>query len=52
MSKERTKRVAVCLVRDWKDDILMGKRNDNGLWTQPGGHLDRGECPHQDQFLL
>jgi len=47
MSKERTKRVAICLVRDWKDDILMGKRNDNGLWTQPGGHLDKGECPYE-----
>lgn len=44
--KERTKRVAVCLLRDWKDDILMGKRNDNGLWTNPGGHLDKGECPY------
>lgn len=43
--KERTKRVACCLVRDWKDDLLMGKRNDNGKWTQPGGHLDKGECP-------
>lgn len=47
MSKERTKRVAVCLIRDWKDDILMGKRNDNGKFTQPGGHLDKGECPYQ-----
>lgn len=44
--KERTKRVACCLLRDWKDDILMGKRNDNGKFTQPGGHLDRGECPY------
>jgi 8-oxo-dGTP diphosphatase len=25
--------------------ILMGKRNDNGLWTQPGGHLNKGETP-------
>lgn len=47
MPKERTKRVAVCLLRDWKDDVLMGKRNDNGLYTQPGGHLDKGECPYQ-----
>lgn len=47
MSKEKTKRVAVCLIRDWKDDVLMGKRNDNGLFTQPGGHLDKGECPYQ-----
>ena len=44
--KEKTKRVACCLLRDWKDDILMGKRNDNGLYTQPGGHLDKGECPY------
>lgn len=44
--KQRTKRVAICLLRDWKDDVLMGKRNDNGLWTQPGGHLDKGECPY------
>jgi len=44
--KERTKRVACCLIRDWKDDILMGKRNDNKKWTQPGGHLDKGECPY------
>ena len=44
--KEKTKRVACCLIRDWKDDLLMGKRNDNGKWTQPGGHLDKGECPY------
>lgn len=47
MSKEKTKRVAVCLIRDWKDDVLMGKRNDNSKFTQPGGHLDKGECPYQ-----
>lgn len=45
--KEKTKRVACCLVRDWKDDLLMGKRNDNGKWTVPGGHLDKGECPYE-----
>ena len=44
--KQKTKRVACCLLRDWKDDILMGKRNDNNLFTQPGGHLDKGECPY------
>lgn len=45
--KIRTKRVACCLVKDWKDDLLMGKRNDNGKWTTPGGHLDKGECPYE-----
>jgi 8-oxo-dGTP pyrophosphatase MutT (NUDIX family) len=44
--KVKTKRVACCLIRDWKDDLLMGKRNDNGKFTQPGGHLDKGECPY------
>ena len=48
MSKEeQSKRVAVCLVRDWKDDILMGKRNDNDLWTNPGGHIENGECAYE-----
>lgn len=26
--------------------ILMGRRSDTGLWTFPGGHLNRGETPH------
>lgn len=25
------------------DEILTGKRRDNGLWTNPGGHMDAGE---------
>lgn len=25
--------------------MLMGKRRDNGKWTNPGGHLDEGEKP-------
>lgn len=25
------------------DEILTGKRKDNGLWTFPGGHADHGE---------
>lgn len=25
--------------------ILMGKRRDNGKWTNPGGHLNAGEDP-------
>ncbi len=27
------------------DKFLMGKRRDNGRWTNPGGHLDPGEEP-------
>lgn len=25
------------------DEILTGQRRDNGLWTNPGGHVDEGE---------
>ena len=25
--------------------MLMGKRRDNGKWTNPGGHLNEGESP-------
>lgn len=25
--------------------LLMGKRHDNGKWTQPGGHAEPGESP-------
>lgn len=27
------------------DEILTGKRRDNGLWTFPGGHMDLNESP-------
>jgi ADP-ribose pyrophosphatase YjhB (NUDIX family)/gamma-glutamylcyclotransferase (GGCT)/AIG2-like uncharacterized protein YtfP len=27
------------------DKILMAKRNDNGKWTLPGGHMYKGETP-------
>jgi len=42
MSKD-SNRVAIALIVDHKDDVLMGKRNDNGNWTQPGGHCHVGE---------
>lgn len=34
---------AVALIHDGK--ILMGRRRDNGKWTNPGGHLEKGEDP-------
>lgn len=45
MTNGKTKRVAICLVTDENDKVLMGKRNDNEKWTNPGGHLEKGECP-------
>ena len=36
----------VAAVAIFKDElILMGKRRDNGKWTNPGGHLEEGETP-------
>lgn len=29
------------------NEILTGKRRDNGLWTFPGGHLENGESPEE-----
>jgi 8-oxo-dGTP pyrophosphatase MutT (NUDIX family) len=34
---------AIGLIHDGK--ILMGRRRDNGKWTNPGGHLNKGENP-------
>lgn len=41
----KSRRVAVCLITDDFDNILMGKRNSNGKMTNPGGHLEEGEDP-------
>ena len=38
------KQVATVIVRNG-DKILMGKRNDNGRYTNPGGHMEDGEDP-------
>lgn len=45
MMSKKSKRVAICLVTDYKDDILMGCRNDNGRYTVPAGHIEHGEDP-------
>jgi 8-oxo-dGTP pyrophosphatase MutT (NUDIX family) len=44
---ERCKRVAICLVTNDKDMLLMGKREDNQKWTCPGGHIETGEDPYE-----
>jgi len=43
----KTKRVAVAIIRDENDNVLFGIRNDNGLYTNPGGHLHHGEDPYE-----
>lgn len=40
------KRYSIVLVRDIFDNVLLGKRNDNGLWTQPGGGANKNECAY------
>lgn len=42
---EKSKRVAIALVVDDKDRVLMGKRSDTDKWTVPAGHIEKGECP-------
>jgi 8-oxo-dGTP pyrophosphatase MutT (NUDIX family) len=39
------KRFSFVLVIDPLDNILMGQRNDNKLFTNPGGHVENQECP-------
>lgn len=44
--KEAMKQVAsVGIIDVGGRKLLMGKRKDNGRWTNPGGHLEKGESP-------
>lgn len=43
---ETLKQVATIIVRNGTK-ILMGKRNDNGRYTNPGGHMEEGEDPRE-----
>jgi 8-oxo-dGTP pyrophosphatase MutT (NUDIX family) len=47
MSKDKTRRVAIGVITDCNDKILMGRRNDTDKWTVPAGNIDDGECPFQ-----
>ena len=42
MSKD-SNRVAIALITNDRDEILMGQRNDNNRFTNPAGHLKVGE---------
>ncbi len=41
--------VAVALVTAYnaQNELLLGRRKDNGRWTLPGGHLEDGEDPRE-----
>lgn len=45
MPSKESKRVAIALVTDENDRVLMGRRNDTNKWTMPAGGIDKGECP-------
>lgn len=45
MSQNKYKRVALALITNHQDDILMGVRNDSKKWTCPGGSIEPGEDP-------
>jgi len=47
MSDNKSKRVAIGLVTNENDRVLMGKRNDTDKWTNPAGHIEIGECPFE-----
>jgi 8-oxo-dGTP pyrophosphatase MutT (NUDIX family) len=44
---KRAKRVAICLITDAHDNILMGCRNDNKKWTMPAGKINKNEDPYE-----
>lgn len=45
--KTETNEVALIQVTNGTGCLLLGKRNDNGKWTLPGGHLNQGESPEE-----
>ena len=45
MFKKDTPRVAISVITNDKDQLLMGRRNDTDKMTVAAGHIDEGECP-------
>jgi 8-oxo-dGTP pyrophosphatase MutT (NUDIX family) len=43
---KRSRRVAINLIVDDRDNILMGRRNNNDKFTVPAGHIGHKEDPH------
>lgn len=46
MSNQDSNRVAICLITNDKDEVLLGLRQEEGTWTIPGGHIHKKECPY------
>ncbi len=46
LERDGPKIVTVGLVNR-SGELLCGLRRDNGLWTNPGGHMDPGETPRE-----
>lgn len=44
-NRDVRKVASVAVLKDGQ--ILFGRRNDNGKWTLPGGHLNPGESPEK-----
>ena len=44
---KKSRRIAICLITDHQDNILMGCRNDNKLWTMPAGKIEKEEDPYE-----
>jgi 8-oxo-dGTP pyrophosphatase MutT (NUDIX family) len=42
-----TTEIALITAYDGQGRLLVGKRNDSGKWTLPGGHLEPGEDPRE-----
>lgn len=45
MLNKNSKRIAIALITNENDKVLMGKRNDTDKWTVPAGNIEKGECP-------
>jgi 8-oxo-dGTP pyrophosphatase MutT (NUDIX family) len=44
MSK-KSNRIAIGVIINEENKMLMGKRNDTNKWTVPAGHIEENECP-------
>lgn len=45
METSKPYRVAIALITDNEENVLMGRRHDCGLWTLPGGGIEEDEEP-------
>jgi len=48
--KNHSRRVCIALITDKNENVLKGQRNDNGKWTNVGGHVEAGEDPYESMI--